>query len=80
MSRVNYDEIALAYAEKYCIILYKVKGRYMIYNQNYYNSEFIGKWIRKPCTYQRTVNLDTMEVTSRQLQRINKDGWNISGT
>lgn len=76
MSRVNYDEIALAYAEKYDIILYKVKGRYMIYNQNYYNSEFIGKCIRKSCTYQRTVTLDTMEVTSWQLQRMNKDGWN----
>lgn len=70
-----YKQRALEYAEKYGIITYKVIGNKMIYNVNFYNSEFIGKWVRKPCTMQRTVNLDTMEVTSKQLQRLQKNGW-----
>lgn len=71
-----YEEKALQYSERYGITTYKVIGNKMIQNQNYYNNEFIGKWIKKPCTYQRTVNLDTMETTSKKLQRLQKNGWN----
>ena len=71
-----YEQKALDYANKYGIITYKVVGNKMIYNVNFYNSEFKGKWVRHPCTVQRTVNLDTFEVTSKQLQRVQKNGWN----
>ena len=70
-----YEQRALEYAEKYGVVTYKVVGNKMIYNVNFYNSEFIGKWVRKPCTVQRAVNLDTMEVTSKQLKRLQKNGW-----
>ena len=70
-----YKQRALEYAEKYGIITYKVIGNKMIYNVNFYNSEFIGKGVRKPCTVQIAVNLDTMEVTSKQLKRLQKNGW-----
>lgn len=75
MAGKKYEELATRYAEQYGIIVYKVKGKYMIYNQNYYNSEYLGKWVRKPCTMQRTVNLDTFEVQSRQLQKLQPNGW-----
>lgn len=72
---MNYEKLASIYAEKFGIVSYRVKGKYMIYNQNYNNSEYLGKWVRNPCTYQRKVNLDTGEVESKKLQRVQKDGW-----
>lgn len=71
-----YDSKALRYAEHYGILTYKVKNNIMIYNQNYYNKEFInGKWIENPCTYQRTIDLDDGLEKSKRLQRLQKDGW-----
>lgn len=71
-----YEQKALQYAEHYGIITYKVTGNTMIYNQNYRNSECInGKWRDNPCTYQRRINLDTMETTTIKLKRLNKNGW-----
>lgn len=71
-----YEQRALEYVERYGIITYKLKGKYIIYNQNYNNKECIGgKWKLNPCTYQRTVDLDTLEVTSKKLQRLQKNGW-----
>lgn len=75
ISNKDYNQIALEYAEKYGIITYKVKDNYMIYNQNYKNSEFIGKWVEKPYTMQRKVNLETMQTDSIKLKRVQKDGW-----
>lgn len=76
MGSNKYEDLALQYAEKYGIISYKVKGKFMIYNQNYYNGEYLGKWVRKPCTYQRKVNLETGETVTKKLGRLVKDGWN----
>ena len=72
---VHYNDLAREHAERFGIVDYRVKGRYMIYNQNYHNKEFIGKWVSKPCTYQRRVNLDTMEIETVKLKRLQKDGW-----
>ena len=72
-----YNNKALGYAEHYGILTYRVKGNLMIYNQNYNNTEFVGnKCVKNPCTYQRTINLDTGEETSKKLHRLQKDGWN----
>lgn len=75
-NKEHYDNIALQYAEKYGIITYRVKGKCMIYNRNSNDKEFLGgKWVSKPTTYQRTVDLDTMQVTVKKLARLQKDGW-----
>jgi ribosomal protein L16 Arg81 hydroxylase len=72
-----YNEKALRYAEEHGIITYRVKGNRLIYNQNYKNTQFInGKWRDNPCTYQRVINLDNGQESSRRLSRIQKDGWN----
>ena len=72
----EYEFLARQYAEKFGIVTYKVKGNLLIYNQNYSNVEFIGgRYVSNPCTYQRTINLDTNEVSSVRLQRLNKNGW-----
>ena len=76
MKSNKYDELALKHAEHYGIVKYRVKGKYMIYNQNYHNKEFIcGKWTMKPCTYQRIVDLDTEDIKTVQLKRLQSDGW-----
>ncbi len=75
-SNDTYTNKALQYAERYGIITYKVKGKYMIYNQNYSNSEFMGgKWVSKPCTYQTVVDLETGNESRNKLQRLQKNGW-----
>ena len=67
---------ALCYAENKGILKYRVKNSYMIFNQNYSNKECIGgSWVENPCTYQRTVDLDSGVVTTKKLQRLQKDGW-----
>lgn len=76
MSKPDYEQKARFYAEKWGILSYRVKGNLMIFNQNYHSKEFLGKWVDKPCTYQRVLNLDTNETTSKKLQRLQKDGWN----
>lgn len=65
--REVYEQRGLEYVEKYGVITYKVIGNKMIYN-----SEFSSKQVRKPCTMQRIVNLDTMGVKSKQLHRFQK--------
>ena len=72
----DYNQIALMYAQQFGILDYKVKGKYMIFNQNYINREFVGTWISKPCTYQRKVNLDTLKTETIKLKRTNRNGWN----
>ena len=72
-----YHYKATMYVEKYGIVSYKIIDKHIVYNQNYYNKEFIkGKWINRPCTYQRIVDLDTGKTESKQLKRLQKDGWN----
>lgn len=69
-----YAQRALEYSEHYGIVTY-VNNK-MTFNQNYNNSEFIrGAWRRNPSTYRRTVNLDTFEVKTEKLQRLQKNGW-----
>lgn len=71
-----YAQRALEYSEHYGIVTYKVVNNKMTYNQNYNNSECIGGvWKRNPCTYRRTVNLDTLEVKTEKLQRLQRNGW-----
>ena len=71
-----YEFKALCYAESRGIVSYRVKNSYMIFNQNYSNKECIGgSWVENPCTYQRTVDLDSGAVTTKKLQRLQKDGW-----
>lgn len=71
-----YAQRALEYSEHYGIVTYKVVNNKMTFNQNYNNSEFIGgAWRRNPSTYRRTVNLDTFEVKTEKLQRLQKNGW-----
>lgn len=71
-----YAQRALEYSERYGIVTYKVVNNKMSFNQNYNNSECIGGvWKRNPCTYRRTVNLDTLEVKTEKLQRLQKNGW-----
>lgn len=70
-----YAQRALEYSEHYGIVTYKVVNNKMTYNQNYNNSECIGVWKRNPCTYRRTVNLDTLEVKTEKLQRLQRNGW-----
>ena len=72
----SYNAKATEYAEKYGIITYKLQNNYMIFYQNYYNKECLGgKWVNKPCTYKRIVDLDTLNVESVQLKRLQKSGW-----
>lgn len=71
-----YAQRALEYSEHYGIVTYKVVNNKMTFNQNYNNSEFIGgAWRKNPSTYRRTVNLDTFEVKTEKLQRLQKNGW-----
>lgn len=71
-----YAQRALEYSEHYGIVTYKVVNNKMTYNQNYNNSECIGGvWKRNPSTYRRIVNLDTLEVKTEKLQRLQKNGW-----
>jgi RimJ/RimL family protein N-acetyltransferase len=71
-----YNEKAIKYAERYGIVTYRLKGKYLIYNQNYKNTEFIdGKWRDNHCTYQRTVDLETLQETSKKLERLQRNGW-----
>ena len=62
--RKDYNNIALAYCEKYGIIEYRVKGNLLIYNISYpaylYNPRY---------TIQHTVNLDTGREETKQLKR-----------
>lgn len=75
-SKQDYELLARQYAEKYGIVTYKVSSNCMIYNQNYKNTEYNGKrYVSKPCTYRRTVNLDTGVTTTEKLQRLVKNGW-----
>lgn len=72
-----YSQKAFDYVGKYGVLTYRINGKYLIYNQNYYNREFIGnRWRTNPCTYQRIVNLDTDEVETRRLKKLQKTGWN----
>ena len=72
----NYELKAAEYAERYGIVTYRVTNKTMIYYQNYNNSEFRnGRWVKKPCTYKRTVNLDDMSVKSDLMSRVNSEGW-----
>lgn len=72
----NYNNIALAYAERYGIITYKLKGKIMEYNQNYKNNEFInGAWRSKCFTIKRFINLETGDIASKRLSRLVADGW-----
>lgn len=76
-NKERYEQLAIEYAEKYGIISYRIIGNKMKFNQNYYNKEFIkGKWRNNPCTYQRVLDLDTMQLNTIKLKRLQKDGWN----
>lgn len=62
-----YDAKALSFAEHYGIILYKVEGRFMIYNVSY--PPYLTN---RGYTIQHTVNLDTMQETTVMLSRFLK--------
>lgn len=74
----QYTELATAYAEKYGIVEYNVKGSKMIYYINY--KEYAGKTAYKPGykgeTYKAIVNLKTGIENRTMLQRYNPAGWN----
>lgn len=40
---MDYEKLALVYVKNYGIVSYKVKGKYLIYNQNYNISSYLGK-------------------------------------
>lgn len=63
---IDYMSLATRYAEKYGIITFRV---------NVTLSTQGGKWVSKPYTVQRTVNLDTRKVSSVRLQRLQKNDW-----
>lgn len=64
-----YQQKAIAYAETYGIIKYRVSENKIIYNVSY------PAYLSNPrYTIQHIVNLDTGEHSSRQLGRFDKDG------
>lgn len=73
---VSYDDRAVQYAEKYGIITYKVDGKFLIFNRNVHDKNFIsGKWVDKPYTIQTKVDLDTYEYIQKKLMKLQKNGW-----
>ena len=67
---MNYSELALAYAEQYGIITYKVVGHNMIYNKTY------RAYLNQPAyTIQHTVDLRTGMSTTKKLGRVMRDGY-----
>jgi len=55
---MNYEQIALKFAEKYGIINYTVKGNTMTYYEQFTEG-----------SYKANVNLDTLQETRTQLKR-----------
>ena len=70
MTSRDYEVMAAQWAEKYGIVDYKVKGKYMIYNVSYPATMFEPRY-----TMQRQVDLTTMRtVVNKKLQRYDKKG------
>ena len=66
---MNYESVALHYAEQYGIINYKVKGSQMIYNVSY------PAYLSNPrYTIQHIVNLDTLKEQTKRLKRFDSNG------
>lgn len=66
---MNYEMIALHFAEQYGIINYKVKGNQMIYNVSY------PAYLSNPrYTIQHIVNLDTLKEQTKRLKRFDSNG------
>lgn len=66
----SYEERAMAYAEHYGIVEFKVKGKAMIY----YTS-----WPMERTTYKVTVNLDIIYETREAMRRYYKPYKHIGG-
>ena len=68
--QINYEQRAIAWAENYGIVEYKVKGRYMVYNKSY------NAYLNEPrYTIQHTVDLNTMtELPTKRLKRFDPKG------
>lgn len=63
----DYTQVAIAYAEKYGILEWTIKGNKMVYYRNYHYERN---------TYKIVVNLDTQKEESRtRLQRYYKKGY-----
>lgn len=65
----NPDVKAITFAEKYGIVKYKVQGKKMIYNVSY--PAYGGN---PHYTIQHTVDLETMQETTKQLKRYDSSG------
>lgn len=65
----EYEQKALAFAEKFGIIKYRVDGYKMIYNVSY--SDYLGN---PRYTMQHVVDLRNMEEGVRQLRRYYRSG------
>ena len=67
--KTDYQVKATLYCEQYGIIQYRVKGNLLIYNVSY------PAYLNQPhYTIQHTINLDTMQHTSKQLARYDAKG------
>lgn len=66
----DYAQLAIVWAEKYGIVEYRVKGKYMIYNKSYLAYLYEPRY-----TVQHTVDLDAMkELPTKRLKRYDPKG------
>lgn len=66
---MSYDDLALAYAEKYGIVEYDVRKNIMVYNVSYPAYLNVPRY-----TVQHRINLDTGQDTPVYLKRYDKRG------
>lgn len=66
----SYEDRATMYAERYGIVVYRVKGKYMIYNKSY--SEYL---CNPRYTVQHKIDLDTGKDETRVLKKFDKKGY-----
>ena len=66
----NYEAKAAMFAERYGIVVYKVKGKYMIYNKSY------SAYLNNPrYTVQHKIDLDTGKDETKVLKKFDKKGY-----
>lgn len=73
----DYELKAQRFAERYGIVDYDVVRNTMVYYDNHRGKEYVGGVLKfVSYTMKRTVNLDTGDIVSIRLKRLNKRGWN----